>query len=74
MAWYVVFCGQKPEVYESWGVCSEYVLGFSGAAYQSYLTKMQAEKAYAVFLEYQNKDQKAEHVTRNPEHVANKWC
>jgi viroplasmin and RNaseH domain-containing protein len=34
----------------SWGVCSEYVLGFSGAAYQDYLTRMEPEEAYAAFL------------------------
>jgi viroplasmin and RNaseH domain-containing protein len=36
MMWNVMFCGQKAGVYDSWGVCSEYVLGLSGAAYQSY--------------------------------------
>jgi ribonuclease HI len=56
MAWYVVFCGQKPGVYASWGVCSEYVVGFSGATYQSYSTRMQAEQGYASFPKYQNKD------------------
>jgi viroplasmin and RNaseH domain-containing protein len=40
MTWYVVFCGRKPEVYESWGVCSDYVIGFSGAAFQSYSIRM----------------------------------
>jgi viroplasmin and RNaseH domain-containing protein len=33
MVWYIVFHGQKPRVYESWGVCNEYVVGFSGAAF-----------------------------------------
>jgi hypothetical protein len=42
MAWYVVFHGQKPRVYDSRGVYSEYVVGFSGAAFQSYSTRMQA--------------------------------
>jgi hypothetical protein len=32
MAWYIVFRGRKPEVYLSWGVCSEYDVGFSSAA------------------------------------------
>jgi viroplasmin and RNaseH domain-containing protein len=74
MVWYVVFRGRKPGVYALWGVCSEYVVGFNGTSYQSYSIRMQAEKSYAAFLEYQNKDRKAEHVTRNPEHVTNKWC
>jgi hypothetical protein len=67
MPWYVVFHSRKPEVYASWRVCSEYVLGFSGPAYQSYSTRMQAEEAYVVFLEHENQDRKLEHVT-------NKWC
>jgi viroplasmin and RNaseH domain-containing protein len=59
-----VFHGQKPGVYELWGVCSEYVAGFSGAAFQSYSTRMQAEKAYKAFLE---------HITVKGEQVSNKW-
>jgi viroplasmin and RNaseH domain-containing protein len=43
MSWYVVFHGQKPGVYESWGIYSEYVVGSSGVAFQSYSTMMQAE-------------------------------
>jgi viroplasmin and RNaseH domain-containing protein len=64
MVWYVVFRGRKPGVYEFRGVCSEYVLSFSGAAYQSYSTRMQAEEAYVAFLEHQNQDRKPEHVTQ----------
>jgi viroplasmin and RNaseH domain-containing protein len=56
MMWYVVFRGWKPRVYNSWGVYSEYVLGFSDATYQSYLTRMEVDEAYAAFLEYQNKN------------------
>jgi viroplasmin and RNaseH domain-containing protein len=41
-----VFRGRKPGVYESWGVYSEYVVGFSGAAFQSYSTRMQADEAF----------------------------
>jgi hypothetical protein len=32
MAWYVVFHGRKHRVYDSWGVCSEYVVDFSDAS------------------------------------------
>jgi viroplasmin and RNaseH domain-containing protein len=67
-----VFHGQKPVVYASWGVCSEFVLGFSGAAYHIYSTRMQAEKAYIAFLEHGNKDGKPEHVAQKHEHVTNK--
>jgi hypothetical protein len=38
--WYVVFHDRKPVVYESWAVCSEYVVGFSGAVFHSYSTWM----------------------------------
>jgi viroplasmin and RNaseH domain-containing protein len=64
MIWYVVFCERKPGVYDSWGVYSGYVLGFSCAAYQSYFTRLEVEVAYDAFLEQQNKDLKAEHVAK----------
>jgi viroplasmin and RNaseH domain-containing protein len=64
MALYIVFHGRKSGVYESWAVCSEYVVGFSGATFQSYSTRMQAEEAYQAFLE---------HIAENGEHVSNKW-
>jgi hypothetical protein len=51
-------------VYDSWGVYSGYVLGFSCAAYQSYFTRLEVEVAYDAFLEQQNKDLKAEHVAK----------
>jgi viroplasmin and RNaseH domain-containing protein len=65
MAWYVVFHGWKPRVYESWGVCSEYIVGFSGTVFQSYSTRMQDEEAYQSFLE---------HIAQKGEHVSTKWC
>jgi viroplasmin and RNaseH domain-containing protein len=49
-----VFRGRKPEVYDSWGVYSEYIVGFSGAAFQSYSTRMQAKQAYVTFLDHQD--------------------
>jgi hypothetical protein len=52
-------------VYDSLGVYSEYILGFSGAIYKSYFIRMKAGEAYASFLEQQNKDKK--------EHVAKLW-
>jgi viroplasmin and RNaseH domain-containing protein len=63
MAWYVVFHDRKPGVYDSWRVYSEYVVGFSGAAFQSYSTRMQAEEAYVAFLKHQNELWKSEQVT-----------
>jgi viroplasmin and RNaseH domain-containing protein len=64
MVWYVVFHGWKPGVYELWKVCSEYVVDFSGATFQSYSTRMQTEEAYQAFLE---------HIIEKREHVSNKW-
>jgi viroplasmin and RNaseH domain-containing protein len=54
MTWYVVFYGQKPRVYDSWGVYNEYVIGFSGAAFQRYSTRTRAEEAYIAFLDHQD--------------------
>jgi viroplasmin and RNaseH domain-containing protein len=65
MAWYVVFHGQKPGVYESWAVYSEYVVGFSGVTIQSYSTRMQAKEASQGFLE---------HIVEKEEYISNKWC
>jgi viroplasmin and RNaseH domain-containing protein len=45
-----MFRGQKPEVYDSWGDCSEYVVGYNGVAYRNYVTWWEAEVAYATFL------------------------
>jgi hypothetical protein len=42
----------------------QYVLGFSGAAYQSYFTRLEDEKPYVAFLEQQNKDRKSEHIMK----------
>jgi ribonuclease HI len=64
MTWYIIFLGRKPGVYESWAVCSEYIIGFSGTAFQSYSRRMQAEEAYQAFLK---------HITEKGEHVSNKW-
>jgi viroplasmin and RNaseH domain-containing protein len=51
MPWYVVFRGRKAGVYDSWEVYSEYVVGISGAVFQSYSIRMQAEEAYVAFLD-----------------------
>jgi hypothetical protein len=64
MVRYVVFRGWKPGIYESWTVCREYIVGLSGAAFQSYLTRMQTEEAYQAFQE---------HIVEKGEHVSNKW-
>jgi viroplasmin and RNaseH domain-containing protein len=74
MAWYVAFRGRKPGVYDSWGVCSEYVVGFSSAAFQSYSARMKAEEAYVAFLDHQDELWKSEQVAQKAEVVAKKWC
>jgi viroplasmin and RNaseH domain-containing protein len=65
MAWYVVFRGWKPGVYESCATCSEYIVGFSGAAFQSASSRMQAEEVYQAFLK---------HIIKKGEYISNKWC
>jgi viroplasmin and RNaseH domain-containing protein len=67
-----VFRGQKTGVYDPWGVCSEYVVSFSGVAFQSYSTRMQAEEAYVAFL-HQNEVQKSKQVAQKARDVAKKW-
>jgi viroplasmin and RNaseH domain-containing protein len=74
MTWYVVFHGRKPKVYDSWGVCSEYVVDFSGATFQSYSTSMQTDEAYVAFLDHQDELQKSKQVVQKAEDVAKKWC
>jgi viroplasmin and RNaseH domain-containing protein len=56
------------------GVCTEYVVGFSGATFQSYSTRMQAEEAYVTFLEHQNELRKSKQVAQKAKDVAKKWC
>jgi hypothetical protein len=51
-------------VYDSWRVCSEYILDFSGAAYGTYFTRTEVEEAYVVFLEIEVKIMV---------HSSNKW-
>jgi hypothetical protein len=65
MAWHIVFRGWKSRVYESRVVCSEYVVGFSCVAFQSYSIRMQSDEAYQAFLKY---------IAKKGEHISNKWC
>jgi viroplasmin and RNaseH domain-containing protein len=73
MACYVVFRDRKTRVYDLWGVYSEYIIGFSGAAFQNYSIRMQAKEAYVAFLDHQNKLWKSEQVAQKAEDVAKKW-
>jgi hypothetical protein len=74
IAWYVVFRDRKPKVYDSLGVYSEYVVDFSGAAFHSYSTRMQAEKDYVAFLDHQDELWKLEKVAQKAKDVTKKWC
>jgi viroplasmin and RNaseH domain-containing protein len=74
MTWYIAFRGQKPRVYDSWGVYSEYIVGFSGATFQSYSIRMQVEKAHVTFLDHQDKLRKSEQVAQKSEDVVKKCC
>jgi viroplasmin and RNaseH domain-containing protein len=49
MVWYVVFRGRNAGVYESWLVYSEYVIVFSGTAFQSYSTRCRLRKLIKLF-------------------------
>jgi viroplasmin and RNaseH domain-containing protein len=57
MAWYVVFRGRVLGVYASWAICSDQVLGFSGASFRSYATRNEAKTAYATYLHHEKKAQ-----------------
>jgi viroplasmin and RNaseH domain-containing protein len=43
MTWYVVFRGRKTRVYDSWDICSEYILDYSVVTYQSYFTRLETD-------------------------------
>jgi hypothetical protein len=61
-------------IHGEFAVSSEYVVGFSGAAFQSYSTRMQTKEAYVAFFEHQNELRKSEQVTQKVEDVAKNWC
>ena len=46
MAWYVVFRGRQPGVYDSWSIAHEQVHGFHGACYKKFRTKEEADQAF----------------------------
>jgi hypothetical protein len=59
-----MFQGWKPELYDSWGDYSEYVVGYNDATCRNYITRWEAEVAYAVFLQQHNKNCKPEQVAK----------
>lgn len=46
-AYYVVWRGKQPGIYDSWEVCEAQVKGQVGAAYKGFATRAEAEKALA---------------------------
>ncbi|KAJ1378121.1 Ribosomal protein L9/RNase H1, N-terminal [Sesbania bispinosa] len=53
---YVVFKGRKPGFYSTWSECQVQVNGFSGALYQGFNSREEAESAWIRFwsIEYMN--------------------
>ena len=43
--YYVVWKGKEPGIYTNWNDCKQQVEGFTGAAYKSFPTMMEAELA-----------------------------
>jgi ribonuclease HI len=44
--YYVVWKGKKTGIFTSWDECKEHVMGFEGAEYKSFESKIEAEKAF----------------------------
>jgi len=44
--YYVVWVGQKPGIYTTWGECQEQIKGYPKATYKSFKSKEAAEEAY----------------------------
>ncbi|MBE2911203.1 viroplasmin family protein [Anoxybacillus flavithermus] len=45
--YYVVWQGAKTGIFSSWDECKQYVIGIPGAKYRSFLSKEEAEQAFA---------------------------
>jgi ribonuclease HI len=46
-AYYVVWRGKQPGIYDSWELCEAQVKGQAGAVYKGFSTRAEAEKAFA---------------------------
>ena len=57
-AYYVVWRGKQPGIYDAWETCEEQVKGQAGAVYKGFATREEAEKAFA--------DSPEHHVIRKP--------
>jgi ribonuclease HI len=62
--YYVVWKGKEPGVYTNWNDCKQQVEGFTGAAYKSFPTMMEAQLAY--------KDHFAKHIYKKEKSASTK--
>jgi ribonuclease HI len=46
--YYVVWAGQKPGIFNSWDECRQQILGFPGALYKAFPSRVAADKAFAM--------------------------
>jgi len=44
--YYVVWVGETPGIYDSWGECQLHIKGYPGAKYKSFTSRQAAEEAY----------------------------
>lgn len=49
MAWYVVFIGREPGVYNSWAKAHDQVHGFKGNCYKKYRSRQAADEAFLAY-------------------------
>ncbi|KAI0054880.1 hypothetical protein BV25DRAFT_1922289 [Artomyces pyxidatus] len=50
-AWYAVYRGRNPGVYNDWGLASEQVTGFSRGSVKRFRTREDAERSFAEYIE-----------------------
>jgi ribonuclease HI len=56
---YVIWSGHETGVFTSWNVCKKYITNYKGAQYKSFVSRVEAEKAYeGMYMDYIGKDTK----------------
>ncbi len=72
-AYYVVWCGLHPGIYDSWEKCEEQVKSQKGAIYKGFSSREEAEKAYQEdpkkYIIHQKKETKSAKETSTPSEV-----
>lgn len=66
MAWYVVYRGKKPRLYETWAKCHAQVTGFPNCCYKSFSNKEEAIASYKEFSGNANECMVTEVLTKPP--------